>query len=118
MNPELQGTKPLVVIDRTGRIVDVTSMSRKGFTKSTEQGALWFVHEETGRVLPYNENLTMISLSDEERWYRAVVDSAAAPGSGRDSAPPGTSGGPAPASGAVGGLTADAGKFLASSARS
>jgi hypothetical protein len=77
MSPEPKGNRPLVIVDPSGEIVDVTTMNRKGFTKSTEQGELWFLHEETGRVLPYDSKLALVSLSDEGRWFRAVVEGQA-----------------------------------------
>ncbi len=76
MNPDTAGAKPLVVVEESGDILDLTTMNRKGFTKSTEQGELWYLHEETGRVLPYDEKLKLLRVVDDGRWYRAVVRGA------------------------------------------
>jgi phosphoribosyl-ATP pyrophosphohydrolase len=76
MNPEQSTKRPLVIVDPSGRVVDVASMNRKGFAKSTERGELWCVHGETGRVLPYGDDFKLVDLVKEERWYRATVEAS------------------------------------------
>lgn len=74
MKGEEAATLPLVIVDRSGQVVDVATMNRKAFTKSTEHGELWVVHPETGRVLPYDGKRRFERLQDEGSWYRAVLE--------------------------------------------
>jgi phosphoribosyl-ATP pyrophosphohydrolase len=46
-------TFPLVIVDENGIFSDIGLSSEKAYRKSFEHGALWCVHGETGRVLPY-----------------------------------------------------------------
>lgn len=80
MKREGVDVKPLAVVDESGRLLDIASMNRKGFTKSTEQGELWILHEETGRVLPYGRGFSLVRVSDEVRWYQATVEPSGAEG--------------------------------------
>lgn len=75
MSVNRQEGKPLVILDSGEQVVDVQVMSRKAFTKSTEHGELWVVHEETGRVLPYEGEAgrRFTLLEEEGSWFRAVL---------------------------------------------
>lgn len=77
MKQQEREQKPLVIVDGSGRIVDVAVMNRKSFTKSTEHGRLWVVHEETARVLPYEAARRTTNLVDRGGWYEATVEAAA-----------------------------------------
>ena len=75
MSVNRQEGKPLVILDSGEQVVDVQVMSRKAFTKSTEHGELWVVHEETGRVLPYEGEAgrRFTLLEEKGSWFRAVL---------------------------------------------
>jgi len=64
--------RPLLVCDTSGVPLDLVSQNEKGFRKTTEQGALWALHPETGRLLPYpgGEGAT---IEDRGAWYRATL---------------------------------------------
>lgn len=68
-----QETRPLVIRCPEGRTVDVALCNEKAFQKSIEQNRLWVVHSETGRVLPYEPDPTVVGLSEGAGWYEAVV---------------------------------------------
>ncbi len=63
--------RPLIVVDRTGSVVDVLFQDAKGFTKSLEHGTLWVLHPETDRLLPDGRRITRIT--DRGRWYQAEL---------------------------------------------
>ena len=69
---------PLLLLAETGAVVDVAWMNTKGFNKSREQGVLWAVHDETGRLLPYAGNTPFLRLVSRGRWYQAVVSAEVA----------------------------------------
>ena len=78
-------TKPLIVKDEEGRLLDAVLVNQKAYNKSTEHGRLWCVHPDTGRVLPYRGNIEFQSLEDSEELCRAAVTAkawASSPGSG------------------------------------
>lgn len=67
-------TKPLVLLDSNGGLLDVALMSEKAFNKSREHGGLWQQHGDTGRILPYRGTLIFTELVDKGRWYQTTVD--------------------------------------------
>ncbi len=69
---------PLLLLSDSGAVVDVAWMNTKGFNKSREQGVLWAVHDETGRLLPYAGNTPFLRLLSFGRWYQAVVSAEVA----------------------------------------
>lgn len=68
--------KPLVVRTPDGSIVDVALSNDKGFKKSIEQGRLWHIHRESGRLLPYEEGLQFSEIREGKGWYEAVIPKA------------------------------------------
>jgi phosphoribosyl-ATP pyrophosphohydrolase len=75
--------KPLVITDADGAVRAAAVTDEKGYRKSVEQGELWTLNPETGRLLPQAGGHRLVSISDEGGWYRAVVD---APGGSSDAA--------------------------------
>jgi phosphoribosyl-ATP pyrophosphohydrolase/phosphoribosyl-AMP cyclohydrolase len=62
--------KPMVVCDQDGLLQDVVGQTRKGYTKTLEQGEVWAPHPESDRVLPYREGVPA-RIEDKGRWYLA-----------------------------------------------
>ncbi len=74
MNGEqIQEIKPLVIRTQQGRIKDVCLMNQKSYTKSIEQSRLWFLHRDTGRVLPYEGEHVLLDIKSQRSWFEAVV---------------------------------------------
>lgn len=74
MNGEqMQEIKPLVIRTQQGKIKDVCLMNQKSYTKSIEQGRLWFLHRDTGRVLPYEGEHVLLDIKSQRSWFEAVV---------------------------------------------
>lgn len=48
-------------------------MNAKAYHKSLEQGELWTLHPETGRLIPADPSGSLISLKEESAWYVAEV---------------------------------------------
>ena len=69
----LQQVHPLIIRTQDGEIVDVSLMNEKSYTKSIERGELWHLNRDTGRVLPFDERLRMLSLKGQPKWYEAVI---------------------------------------------
>jgi phosphoribosyl-ATP pyrophosphohydrolase len=69
----LQQVHPLIIRRQDGEIIDVSLMNEKSYTKSVERGELWHLNRDTGRVLPFDERLRMLSLKGQPNWYEAVV---------------------------------------------
>ena len=67
---------PLVILLSGGGVADLSLMNEKGFRKSREQGTLWAINGETGRLLPYREGTRFAELSFAGRWYVAILESA------------------------------------------
>ncbi len=66
----------LVVSDSGKKIVDVVKTNEKGFKKSLENMVLWFLHEETGRLVPYGDISSGVKLLDIKKgkgWIEAVI---------------------------------------------
>ncbi|HOV62642.1 MAG TPA: phosphoribosyl-ATP diphosphatase [Spirochaetia bacterium] len=68
-----EAVKPLVVRTPDGSIVDVALSNDKGFKKSIEQGRLWHIHRESGRLLPYEGGLQFSEIREGKSWYEAVI---------------------------------------------
>ena len=66
--------QPLVITTSDGGVLGAALIDEKGYRKSLEQGALWTVNPETGRLLPEKPARKLLSISDEGGWYRAVVE--------------------------------------------
>ena len=71
-------TRPLVVCTADGAAVDVAWQDEKAFRKSLENGTLWSVHPDTGRVLPWNDG-PRATVEDRGTWYRAVLTARETP---------------------------------------
>lgn len=65
--------KPLIIFNKKRIVLALSLQNDKAYKKSIEQNTLWFVHEETGRVLPHPENLQLISAAEKDGWYEAEV---------------------------------------------
>jgi phosphoribosyl-ATP pyrophosphohydrolase len=59
---------------RDGEVVDAALVDEKGYRKSLEQGHLWTLNADTGRLLPHTPAYRLVSITDEGRWYRALVE--------------------------------------------
>lgn len=79
--------QPLVIVSGDGTVLDAVLTDEKGFRKSREQGAVWSLNPETGRLLPYEPARTLHSITDEGGWYRAVVETSAGPSGAATDAP-------------------------------
>ncbi|MFO7782092.1 MAG: phosphoribosyl-ATP diphosphatase [Spirochaetia bacterium] len=98
--------RPIVIATRDGEMLDAALVDEKGYKKSLEQGHLWTLNPDTGRLLPHTPAYRLVSITDEGRWYRALVEP---PESGKPPAEAPTAGagdaagspeGPAPQAGA------------------
>jgi phosphoribosyl-ATP pyrophosphohydrolase len=61
-----------VICAANGAPIDLTYENEKGYKKSLEQGQLWVIHEETGRLLPYRDQ-SRVEVSDHGAWYHAIL---------------------------------------------
>jgi len=74
---------PIVVTDETGAVTDAVITSRKGLNKSREQGNLWTLHRETGRLLPYRGGVPFQTIREHGGWADVRLDgSESAAGTG------------------------------------
>jgi phosphoribosyl-ATP pyrophosphohydrolase len=80
--------RPLVILTGDGMCIDAALMNGKGFRKSREQGKLWVVRQDTGRLLPYDKQGAYRSLKDNGAWYEAVVPAARGGSPPREQAAP------------------------------
>lgn len=70
----------LVILDESGSVHDVVRCNAKSRAKTVEQGELWIVHTDTGRVLPYGRGrLDGPVQSHDDRWYAVRLTQIAAP---------------------------------------
>lgn len=72
---DIQKIYPLVIKNSSGTITDVSLSNEKGFNKSVERNTLWHLHSDTGRLLPYNESASFISITKHRSWYEAIIES-------------------------------------------
>jgi hypothetical protein len=70
---DIEQILPLVITDEQGSLKDVTFINEKGYKKSIETGTLWFIHPKRGRLLPYKNDTSFVSLTSGDRWYHAVI---------------------------------------------
>jgi phosphoribosyl-ATP pyrophosphohydrolase len=75
---------PLVILSEEGNLVDAGLSSEKAYNKSLEQGAIWVVHADTQRVLPYDAPHTLERIRKERHYVVAVVSDREAAGAGGD----------------------------------
>ena len=88
--------RPIVIATRDGDVLEAALVDEKGYKKSLEQGQLWTLNSDTGRLLPHTPAYGLVSITDEGRWYRALVE-------------PPESGAAKDAAGTAAGVAADAG---------
>ena len=67
------GLKPFIIIDETGSIADMVQTNGKGYRKSIENGEIWAVSPETGRLLPHEAKFRAAEFSEKPGWYEARV---------------------------------------------
>jgi len=65
--------KTLVICSKDGKPIDVRQINQKGYSKSIEQGTLWCLHQETDRLLPFDENQKLASLENKGYWFLATM---------------------------------------------
>lgn len=70
MNTEI---KPFIIITEDGSIAEVLETNEKGYRKSIENGNLWAVNPETGRLLPHEKNYSISGFSEKAGWYEVRV---------------------------------------------
>jgi phosphoribosyl-ATP pyrophosphohydrolase/phosphoribosyl-AMP cyclohydrolase len=63
----------LVVQNEAGDTLALTLSNEKGIQKSIENNELWSLHPETGRLIPWQANAELISLTPHQEGYLAVV---------------------------------------------
>lgn len=70
----------LVILDESGAVHDVVRCNAKSRAKTVEQGELWIVHTDTGRVLPYGYGrLDGRIQAHNDRWYSVRLTQIVAP---------------------------------------
>jgi phosphoribosyl-AMP cyclohydrolase / phosphoribosyl-ATP pyrophosphohydrolase len=98
-HPDDGKTRP-VIIYRQGHSPQAALMNDKAYNKSVEQGELWTLHPETGRLIPFEEGGALIELTEDTAWFSAKLsgqpgdadDEAETPGSGDEDASDGERG--------------------------
>lgn len=68
--------KPVVICNRCGEPIELAETSRKGFTKSIEQGSLWILDARSDRLLPLRPEAALRSIVERASFYLAVIDVA------------------------------------------
>lgn len=99
MNTPQAATQPVVLQGADGTVVDVAATTEKGAKKSIEQGVLWVVDPETGRLLPYageaaasEGSMPVASVTEHSGWYLATVAAGSSGGRAGDHTPPAATG--------------------------
>ena len=98
-----EGTLALAIQDEEGRVTELGLMNEKAYKKSLENGVLWVVHGDTGRVLPYGESRSLKELAPVANGYRAVLLTAEGSGVPEKAGKTAESGTGLPAAGDAGG---------------
>ncbi len=70
---EREPVMPLILKEENGTIADVLLENEKGHRKSIEQNIIWYLHAETGRLIPYKENTPFREIRKRKNWYEAVL---------------------------------------------
>jgi phosphoribosyl-ATP pyrophosphohydrolase len=60
-------------------------MNDKAYNKSREQGELWTLHPETGRLVPFEEGGKLLELTEETAWFTAKLEGSSPAGGGETS---------------------------------
>ncbi len=80
------GIIPVAVLDADGVFLQAALTNEKGYRKSLEQGKLWTLHPETGRLLPFEgtagkqQAASTVVLHRERDWLTARLSHTAAAG--------------------------------------
>lgn len=72
-HPDDGPTRP-VIIYQQGLSPRAGLMNNKAYHKSLEQGELWTLHPETGRLVPAEDGGALLELRKESGWYMAHLD--------------------------------------------
>ena len=85
-HPDDGRTRP-VIIYIEGSATRAALMNRKAYNKSIEQGELWTLHPETGRLVPAESGGELAELGEEAGWYvaRLVGEAGSAAGGNAES---------------------------------
>ncbi len=72
MKPESQmDMRNLVIFSTEKEIIDLGVIDEKGIAKSVENGMLWTIHPESGRLLPYETEHRLLSIERKSSWVEA-----------------------------------------------
>ncbi|MFP4302264.1 MAG: phosphoribosyl-ATP diphosphatase [Alkalispirochaetaceae bacterium] len=93
-HPDDGKTRP-VIIYRQGHSPQAALMNDKAYGKSLEQGELWTLHPETGRLVPFEGGGKLVELTEDAAWFSATL-----------SVPTGSPNGGSPGAGGKGGAGA------------
>lgn len=72
-HPDDGKTRP-VIIYRQGHPPQAALMNDKAYSKSREQGELWTLHPETGRLIPFEGGGRLLELVEETAWFTAKLE--------------------------------------------
>lgn len=84
-HPDDGKTRP-VIIYRQGHPAQAALMNDKAYNKSVEQGELWTLHPETGRLIPFEGGGALVELTEDTAWFSATL--AGQPGDADNEAEP------------------------------
>lgn len=73
----MEEIKSLVVLNKSGEVIALESINNKAHKKSLENGILWMVHGETGRVLPFKEGAKpgyLLNIEEKPFGFTAMVN--------------------------------------------
>jgi phosphoribosyl-ATP pyrophosphohydrolase len=74
-HPDDGKTRP-VIIYRGDHAPQAALMNDKAYSKSLEQGELWTLHPETGRLIPFEGGGELLELTEDAAWFSAKLSGA------------------------------------------
>ncbi len=77
-HPDDGKTRP-VIIYRGDHAPQAALMNDKAYSKSLEQGELWTLHPETGRLIPFEGGGELLELTEDGAWFSATLSGRSSP---------------------------------------
>lgn len=77
-HPDDGKTRP-VIIYRGDHAPQAALMNDKAYSKSLEQGELWTLHPETGRLIPFEGGGELLELTEDGAWFSAKLSGSSSP---------------------------------------
>jgi phosphoribosyl-AMP cyclohydrolase / phosphoribosyl-ATP pyrophosphohydrolase len=67
-------SRTCIILSKDGVVTGLTKINRKGINKSMENNTLWHLHEQTDRLIPFQENRKLLKITEKGEWVEVLLE--------------------------------------------